>query len=106
MISERDFAELLLPHVLDDTNTWYKLARVSKRFLEVSRRLLVKKEYKFKYMNNLWHYIWTTLPDGQEHGVYKLFRNNQLSVKQMFKNGMRLTEVNYEIWTLGHLVGA
>ena len=44
MISENDLAELIFPNTLQDFRTFIALSQVSKRFNEVSKRKLIRKE--------------------------------------------------------------
>jgi antitoxin component YwqK of YwqJK toxin-antitoxin module len=67
MINETTLAELLFPQI-QDPKTWCKLAQVSKRFNEVFKRKLIKKERTdFSGAKE----VWTELPNGQKHGPAK-----------------------------------
>lgn len=69
MINERDFAELLFPHV-DNSLVWCRLQCVSTRFNQVGKSKLVIKALN-KYNDYI---IWTELPNGNLHGKYKINR--------------------------------
>jgi hypothetical protein len=68
MISENDLAELLFPHTLKDPVTFHRLAQVSKRFYDVSKKKLIRKE-ETAYVLIRFKRIWTELPNGIKHGL-------------------------------------
>jgi antitoxin component YwqK of YwqJK toxin-antitoxin module len=67
MINEAVFAQLIFPHTLQDTKTFCQLAQVSKRFHEVSKKYLIKKENIDSTVG--FKTVWTELPNGQLHGL-------------------------------------
>ena len=80
-ISESDLAALILPHALSDFQTWIALSKVSKKFNEVSKMMLVRKEIYKDGMKG----IWTELPSGQKHGHYReWYPNGQLKYSSNF----------------------
>lgn len=67
MINETTLAELIVPHTLDDTRTFCRLAQVSKRFKQVTNRMLIRKE-RWIHLKT----IWTELPgSGKKHGLFR-----------------------------------
>jgi antitoxin component YwqK of YwqJK toxin-antitoxin module len=87
MINERTFADLIFPHTLDDLNTFYKLSQVSKRFHEVSKKYLIKKE---RINQDGTKEVWTELPSGQRHGLSRgWYTNGQLWRESNYNQGQR-----------------
>ena len=83
-ISESDLAELLFPHVTD-FKTWIALSKVSKKFNEVSKRMLIRKETLNTDGSKA---IWTVLPIGLEHGFAQgWYSNGKLRYIQNYNNG-------------------
>jgi antitoxin component YwqK of YwqJK toxin-antitoxin module len=84
MINERIFADLIFPHTIDDLNTFCKLSQVSKRFHEVSKKYLIKKE---NFCNGS-KKVWTELPNGKKHGLFRgWYSNGQLWHELPYQQG-------------------
>ena len=86
-ISESDLAELLFPHVTD-FKTWIALSKVSKKFNEVSKKKLIKKEEKYE---DGYKKIWTILlRTGQKHGFQReWYPSNQLMHESNYYQGKK-----------------
>lgn len=106
MINERTFAELIFTHILQDPRTFCTLAQVSKRFNEVSKTQLIKKE---RINEDGTKEVWTELPNGTRHGLFrewypcgqlkyeKNYNQNQLHglFREWYENGRLKYEYNY-----------
>lgn len=84
-LSKSDLANLLFPHV--DPPVWHRLQQVSKRFNQVGKSKLIRKEEI--YPDNEKE-IWTELPNGNLHGLYKQwYPDGQLHYCWSYVNGVR-----------------
>jgi antitoxin component YwqK of YwqJK toxin-antitoxin module len=107
MINEAVFAELIFPHTLQYPKTFCQLSQVSKRFNEVSKRQLVKKE---RINQDGIKEVWTELPNGKKHGLYREwdsfgqlwyehnYQHGQLHglYQRWYSNGQLAYESNYQ----------
>jgi antitoxin component YwqK of YwqJK toxin-antitoxin module len=83
MINKNNLAEILFPHI-NDSDTWCRMAQVSKQFYICSNKMLNKKE---KIMLE-YKWTWSKLPNKQLHGKYKMwYENGQLCYEECYKNG-------------------
>lgn len=90
MISESDFAELIFNHVLTDHVTFHRLAQINKKFNEVSKRKLIRKEVTFAAWfddsnrmvwtgrGNVKKIVWTEQANGKKHGLCRTWVNGKL----------------------------
>ena len=82
-IGETDLAELLFPHILDDLITWVRLSQVSRRFNEVAKKKLIRKERIDGCGRKI---IWTEFPTGLCRTWYP---HGQLSSSINYQHGKR-----------------
>lgn len=106
MINENDLAILIIPHTLDDTRTFCRLSQVSKRFNQVSKKMLIQK----KGVTQDGNYVWMELPNGQRHGLCRVwylfgqlyYEYNTIHniyhglYRGWFPNGQLMLEMNYQ----------
>lgn len=85
MINETVLAELLFPHTLQYPKTFCQLSQVSKRFNEVSKRQLIKKNWINKDGTKE---VWTELPNGKKQGLSRGWHENgQLRYEKNYDQG-------------------
>lgn len=105
MINETTLAEFILPHTIDDHVTFHRLSCVSRRFNQVAKRMLIRREQ----INYGCKYIWTELPGsvgGRIHGLYRIFLENGLLHREYtYHQGSRHGRMRgwYAIGGLTHL---
>lgn len=75
-IGESTLAELIITSVLanNDFETFHRLSQVSRRFNRVAKsKLIIKNEENIR---GQYKRMWTQLPDGRGHGLYKVWDNH------------------------------